>query len=148
MNAALSARALAEATAQAIFARVTHSRALGIRIVGVAPGHALLKMQVRKDMLDSRDHCQLGVVWSLADSAFQFASNSYNIKTVTAASSIEHAAPAHAGETLTAVAMEQERSGETGVYDVVVSKGDGTRVARFRGTSRQIQGEILSSLAP
>jgi acyl-CoA thioesterase len=142
---AMAAKALAEATAQAMYTRGNASRFLGMSIVGVAPGHAVVRMDVREEMLNSHDMCHGGFIFALADSAFAFAANSYNIKTVTAGSSIDYLAPATVGDTLTAVAMEQQRSGKTGVYDVTVSKGDGTRIAMFRGKAQQIKGEILPS---
>lgn len=143
----LEARALAEATAEAMFARGAASRMLGMRIVGVSPGNAVLKMRVREDMLNAHDICHGGFIFALADSALAFAAHSYNIRTVTSGSTIDYLAPAHLGETLTAVAMEQSRGGKTGVYDVSITKSDGTRVALFRGKSHQIQGDVLAAFA-
>jgi acyl-CoA thioesterase len=143
----LEARALAEATAQAMFARGAASRMLGIRIVGVSPGNAVLKMQVREDMLNAHDICHGGFIFSLADSALAFAAHSYNIKAVTSGASIDYLAPAVLGDTLTAVVMEQSRNGKTAVYDVSISKSDGSRIAMFRGRSHQIQGEVVSPFA-
>lgn len=146
-NTDLEARALAEATAQAMFTRGAASRMMGIRIVGVSPGNAVLKMQVREDMLNAHDICHGGFIFALADSALAFAAHSYNIKTVTSGSSIDYLAPAVLGDTLTAVAMEQSRNGKTGVYDVSITKSDGSRIAMFRGKSHQIQGEVIPPLA-
>jgi acyl-CoA thioesterase len=143
----LDVRALAEATAQAMFARGAASRMLGIRIVGVSPGNAVLKMPVRGDMLNAHDICHGGFIFALADSALAFAAHSYNIKTVTSGSSIDYLAPAVLGDTLTAVAMEQSRNGKTGVYDVSITKSDGSCIAMFRGKSHQIQGEVIPQLA-
>jgi len=139
------ARALAEATARAMLARGAASRMLGIRIVGVTPGHAVVKMRVRAEMLNAHDICHGGFIFALADSALAFAAHSYNVRTVTSGSIIDYLAPAHLDDTLTAVAMEQSRNGKTGVYDVSITKSDGTRVAMFRGKSHQIQGEVLAS---
>lgn len=146
-NAEIEARALAEATAQAMFERGAASRMLGIRIVGVSPGNALLKMQVRADMLNAHDICHGGFIFALADSALAFAAHSYNVRTVTSGSSIEYLAPAVLGDALTAVAMEQSRNGKTGVYQVSITKSDGSRVAMFRGISHQIQGEVIPAPA-
>lgn len=142
-----AARALAEATAQAMFARGAASRMLGMRIVGVTPGNAVLKMPVRADMLNAHDICHGGFIFALADSALAFAAHSHNVRTVTSGSTIDYLAPASLGDMLTAVATEQSRSGKTGVYDVSITKGDGTRVAMFRGKSHQLKGEVLVSLA-
>jgi acyl-CoA thioesterase len=53
-------------------------------------------------------------------------------------------APARAGEVLIATARERSRSGRTGVYDVEVSRRDGTLVALFRGTSYETRGEVVA----
>lgn len=143
----LEARALAVATSQAMFARGAASRMLGMHIVGVTPGHAVLKMRVRADMLNAHDICHGGFVFALADSALAFAAHTYNIRTVTSGSTIDYLAPAHLNDTLTAVAMERSRTGKTGIYDVSITRSDGTRVAMFRGKSHQLQGEVLVSFA-
>jgi acyl-CoA thioesterase len=143
----LEARALAEATAQAMFLRGGASRMLGIRVAGVSPGNAILKMQVRADVINAHDICHGGFIFALADSALAFAAHSYNVRTVTSGSSIDYRAPAVLGDTLTAVAMEQSRNGKTGVYDVSITKSDGSRIAIFSGKSHQIQREVIPPLA-
>jgi acyl-CoA thioesterase len=50
------------------------------------------------------------------------------------------------GDVLTAEAVEQSRSGRTGVYDIMVTNQHGKRVALFRGKSYQIKGEVISGL--
>jgi len=142
-DAAVDAMALAKATALTMYATEAASRTLGVRIVDVAPGRAMLTMPVRAEMINGHDICHGGFIFAFADSALAFASNSYNIRTVTAGSTIDYLTPAYVGEVLTSVASEQVRSGRSGVYDVVVSKEDGTCVALFRGKPRQIQGEVV-----
>ena len=64
------ARALAERVAAAMYSRDTASKALGIRIAEVSPGHAELTMPVRADMLNGHAICHGGFIFTLADSAF------------------------------------------------------------------------------
>ncbi len=80
-----------------------------------------------------------GFIFALADSAFAFACNSYNERTVAQACDIVFAAPAHAGDELVADAAERHRFGRNGVYDVRVSCDDRV-IAEFRGRSRTIGG--------
>ena len=75
----------AENVAQALFANDKASQALGIRIVEVRPGSARLAMVIRGDMVNGHRICHGGMVFTLADSAFAFACNSYNENTVAAA---------------------------------------------------------------
>ena len=137
------ADALATRVADAMFARDRASRALGMRIVRIGPGHAELAMTVRNDMVNGHALCHGGLVFTLADSAFAFACNSYNFNTVANGCTIEFLAPAHEGDVLTAVAHERAQVGRNGVYDVEVRNQDGVTIAHFRGKSTRIKGEVV-----
>ena len=137
------AHQLAQRVADAMFSRDRASQGLGMRIVHVGPGHAELTMTVRADMLNGHAICHGGFVFTLADSAFAFACNSYNINTVANGCSIEFLAPTKEGDVLTAVAHERTQVGRNGVYDVEVRNQDGTTVAHFRGKSTRIKGEVI-----
>ena len=80
--AQMTEQALAEAVAEAMYARDPAVRAFGIRIDHVAPGHARLSMPVREDMLNGHGLCHGGMIFTLADSAFAYACNSRNQNTV------------------------------------------------------------------
>ena len=140
---AADAQALAERVAAGMYARDNASQGLGIRIARVAPGSAELTMTVRADMLNGHAICHGGFVFTLADSAFAFACNSYNINTVANGCSIEFLAPTKEGDVLTAVAHERTQVGRNGVYDVEVRNQDGATVAHFRGKSTRIKGEVI-----
>jgi len=140
------AQALADATAEAMWARDNAAQALGIKIVRVQPGAALLTMVVRSDMVNGHHICHGGMIFSLADTTFAYACNSYNKTTVASACHIDFLAPAKEGETLEAEAVEQSASGRTGVYDVTVRTTGGRTVALFRGKSYRINGEVIAGL--
>jgi acyl-CoA thioesterase len=135
--------ALAQKVADAMFARDRASQALGMRIAHVGPGHAELTMKVRADMVNGHAICHGGLVFTLADSAFAFACNSYNFNTVANGCTIEFLAPAREGDELTAVAQERAQVGRNGVYDVEVRNQEGVTIAHFRGKSTRIKGEVL-----
>jgi len=143
---AAEAQALAEATAAAMWERDRAAQALGIRIVRIAPGRALLTMQVRSDMVNGHHICHGGMIFSLADTAFAYACNSYNRNTVASACNIDFLAPAKEGEMLEADAVEQSLAGRTGVYDITVRTQHGRTVALFRGKSYRINGEVIAGL--
>ena len=138
-----AACALAERVAASMYARDTATQALGIRVVRVEPGFAELAMIVRNDMLNGHEICHGGFIFTLADSAFAYACNSYNLNTVASGCAIEFTAPAHRGETLTARAHERQLAGRTGVYDVEVANARGETVALFRGKSYRIKGHLI-----
>jgi acyl-CoA thioesterase len=136
-------QALAERVAEAMYRNDAASQGLGLRIVRIAPGYAEMTMSVRADMLNGHAICHGGFIFSLADSAFAFACNSYNLTTVASGCTIEFVAPARENDVLTAVAQERSVSGRTGVYDIEVSNQDGAAIAFFRGKSYRIKGHVL-----
>jgi acyl-CoA thioesterase len=135
--------ALARRVADAMYARDRASQDLGMRIASVGAGRAELTMTVRADMLNGHAICHGGFVFTLADSAFAFACNSYNVNTVANGCTIEFLAPAHEGDVLTAIAHERSQFGRNGVYDVDVRNQAGTTIAHFRGKSTRIKGEVI-----
>jgi len=137
------ARTLAERVADSMYQRDTATQALGIRIAHVGPGYAELAMAVRADMLNGHEICHGGFIFTLADSAFAYACNSYNLNTVASGCAIDFTAPARAGDVLTARAHERQLAGRTGVYDVEVANQRGETVALFRGKSYRIKGHLI-----
>jgi acyl-CoA thioesterase len=141
------AQALAEAVAEAMWARDRAARALGMRIDSVGPGRATLSMPVRGDMVNGHHICHGGLIFALADTAFAYACNACNRNTVASGCNIDFVAPGREGDTLQAEAVERSLSGRTGVYDVTVRDGAGNTVALFRGKSYRIAGEVIAGLA-
>ncbi len=137
------ARQLAQACADQMYASDAATRALGIALLEVRPGYARMQMTVRGDMLNGHRTCHGGYIFTLADSAFAFACNSYNQVTVAAGCAIEFLAPAFEGELLVAEAIEQSRGSKTGVYDVTVTNPAGRKVALMRGKSHVWKGSVL-----
>jgi acyl-CoA thioesterase len=136
-------QSVAEASARAMFGQDRASQALGMRILEVRPGYALLAMTVREDMVNGHKICHGGLIFTLADSAFAFACNTYDLVTVAASGSIEFLLPGRLGDELTAVAEERTRSKRAGVYDVAVRNQRGECIAMFRGRSHEIGGNIV-----
>jgi acyl-CoA thioesterase len=133
---------LARRSADAMWAGDRASQALGMRIVEVGPGRAVLEMPVREDMVNGHAIGHGGLTFTLADSAFAFACNSYNRSTVAAGAQIRFLAPTRLGDMLVAEAVERSREGRDGVYDVTVRCGD-TVVAEFVGRSKEIRGTLF-----
>src|SRR5450631_896834 len=140
------ADALAKRVATVMYDRDRVTRAMGMTIGKVSAGHAELTMTVRDDMLNGHSTCHGGLIFTLADSAFAFACNSYNLTTVASGCSIEFLAPAREGDTLTAVAQERSAIGRTGVYDIDVRNQEGALIAVFRGKSYRIKGSVIDEL--
>lgn len=139
----MTPQARATKAAETMMAQDAASRGLEMQIAAVAQGTATLTMRVREDMLNGHKICHGGYIFTLADSAFAFACNSYNRLTVAQQNQITYIAPGKAGELLTAMATETALSGRSGVYDVMVTGEDGRTVATMRGLSRAIKGQIF-----
>ncbi|MEO7159792.1 MAG: hydroxyphenylacetyl-CoA thioesterase PaaI [Polaromonas sp.] len=139
-------QALAEKVAAAMWSRDRATNALAMQLLGVKPGYAMVSMPVRADMLNGHDICHGGYLFTLADSAFAYACNSYNQNTVASACHIDFLAPAREGDILQAEAVERSLSGRTGVYDVTVRTRAGKTIALFRGKSYRISGEVIDGL--
>lgn len=133
---------LAELAANAMYRADQASQALGIQLVSVTPGNAVMAMTVRSDMINGHKVCHGGFVFSLADSAFAFACNSRNQATVASGCTIDFLAPAFEGDVLTATAQEYSLAGRTGIYDVHVTNQNGDKVAVLRGRSYRIRGQV------
>lgn len=144
-NAPADAQALADAVAQRMWSRDHASQALGMRLERVAPGQAELSMTVRRDMVNGHAICHGGFVFTLADSTFAYACNSYNANTVAQGCAIDYLGPAREGDVLRAVGRERHRTGRTGVYDIEVTNQRGETVALFRGKSYRIEGAVLDA---
>ncbi|MBW8636893.1 hydroxyphenylacetyl-CoA thioesterase PaaI [Hoeflea sp. WL0058] len=135
-----SAEDLAKASAEAMWREDRASQHMGMEIIDIGPGRATLRMPVQDHMVNGLDICHGGFVFTLADSTFAFACNSYNQHTVAQHCAVSFLQPARRGEMLTAVASEVHRTTRSGIYDIRVTRDDGTVVAEFRGHSRTIKG--------
>ena len=121
------------------------SQDLGMSIEVTAPGSAEASFEVRRNMVNGHDICHGGYIFTLADSAFAFACNTYNRITVAASASIEFVRPARLGDRLLATASEGSRGGRTGIYDVIVTNQAAQVVAIFRGRSYSTREAMLKS---
>ena len=137
------AQRVAELCAEALFAADAASKSLGMRVEAVKPGFARVRMTVRGDMVNGHGMCHGGIVFSLADSAFAVACNTYNAVTVAAAASIDFLAAARTNDELTAEARELWRSKRSGIYEISVRNQSGEPIALFRGRSHCTGGQIV-----
>jgi acyl-CoA thioesterase len=142
VKATLSPDDLARACADAMWAEDDASRGLGMEIAEIKSGRATLTMTVTPEMVNGQRIAHGGFIFTLADSAFAFACNSHNERTVAAQGDITFIRPGKLGDVLVATAREISRSGRSGIYDVSVTV-EGVVIAEFRGHSRTIGGAWL-----
>ena len=137
-------QSIAEACAEVLWKNDCASQKLGITIIGIAPGSATLTMTVTKDMTNGHGTCHGGYLFTLADSAFAFACNTYDQCCVAQHCSISYLTPGYIGDKLTATATEVSRRGRSGIYDIRINNQKQETIAEFRGHSRTIKGTLLS----
>ena len=126
--------------ASAMLAAEGTGPAWGIAIEEAREGYARLRMTLRADMLNGHGSAHGGMIFALADTAFAYACNSRNTRTVAAQASIVFLDAGREGETLVAEAKEAALVGRSGVYTVGVRTRDGRAIAEFQGFSRTVGG--------
>src|ERR1700756_5295598 len=119
---------LACTVAQTMLAREGTGAAWGLEIEAAREGYARAAMTIRADMLNGHGTAHGGMIFALADSAFAYACNGRDVRTVAAQASIA----------FLDAAREAALVGRSGVYNVSVRGEDGRIVAEFQGVSRSL----------
>lgn len=115
-----------------MMANDSFSQWLGVEVLDVREGYAKIKMTVREEMLNGHRVTHGGISFSLADSAFAFASNSHGQKAVSIETSINHIKPVFDGDELIATAEKESISKSLGQYIVRVTRNN-ELVGLFKG---------------
>ena len=131
--------------AAAMYAGDLAVHALGIELVEVTAGRATVRAEIRADMANQHGVCHGGVIFTVADTAMAYASNSENVKAFASAASIDFVNAAHVGSVITATAEEQSLRGRAGIYDARVTADDGTVIALFRGNTLRVGEPIVTT---
>lgn len=116
---------------------------LGMKLVSIEAGKAVIEMPVREDMLNGGGACQGGLVFALADQAFAYACMSGNKLGVTLSADVVFNNPARLGDVLSAEATVLIESGRTATCDVVVRNQEDKTIAHFRGVHYRVKRAVL-----
>ncbi|WP_106849392.1 hotdog fold thioesterase [Blastococcus sp. Marseille-P5729] len=115
---------------------------LTVQPVSIRTGAATVELTVAEHMCNGHGTCHGGVLFTLADIALSYASNSVGALNVAAHADIQYVTPAQLGQRLRATATERMRygrSGRNGIYDIPVTVADtGELVAIFTGRVVQV----------
>ena len=117
-----------------MFEQDAFSKWLGMEILTVEKGYCKVKMTVRDEMTNGFNIAHGGITYSLADSAFAFASNSHGIQSVSLETSISHLKKVVSGDLLIAEAKEINLTRKTGLYLIEIHNQHQELVAQFKGT--------------
>jgi acyl-CoA thioesterase len=140
MNSKEKAYAIAK---QLMYDNDAFSQWLGIQILDLDAGKAILKMTLRPEMTQGFGIAHGGISYSLADSALAFAANSHGRKSVSVETSISHLLAVEVGDVLTATAIEESLSNKIAVYNIRIVNQSNKLVALFKGTVYRSSKEWL-----
>jgi acyl-CoA thioesterase len=143
MQDEMTADGIARRATEALWAEDNASQGLGMKLVSVGPGRAVIAMTVTAAMTNGHGTCHGGYIFTLADSAFAFACNSVRQRSVAQQCQITYISPAREGMRLTAEGVERQRSERSGITDVTVRDESGNIIAEFRGHSRTVAGTLF-----
>ena len=129
---------IARLSAEAMWERDNAARSLGMVIVEIGPGRAVLAMEVQASMINGHGLCHGCYIFLLADTAFAYACNSHGARNVAQYAQIHFLSPGRPDSRLTAEAIERSRGERSGLTDVTVRDDKGVTIAEFRGASRRI----------
>ena len=102
-------------------------------------------MPIAAWMLNGAKVCHGGLIFTLADTAMAFASNSRNDNMLAINATIEFVAAGKAGETLKAVASEVHRAGRTATFEASVFDSDEQLIAQFLGRTYRVKGQQIDN---
>jgi len=117
-----------------LMARDRFSQWLGIEVLEAAVGKSVLRMTVREEMVNGCGTSHGGILFSLADSAFAFATNACGVLSVAIDCTVSFPLAVRPGDVLTATAIEQTTTKRLAFVDVTVRNQDDAIAGHFRGT--------------
>lgn len=136
--------------AQAVFDKMMEndycSQWMGIEPVLIEEGHCIIRMTVKKEMLNGYGILHGGIAYAFADSAFAFASNSYGRVSVSIEGTMHFSKPAMVGDVLIAEARPLSVGYKVATFDVSIRpEGGDEDYYRFRGTVYRKKEEVVDN---
>jgi len=125
---------LARETVERMLVRDAFSQWLGIELVEVQAGRAVLRMAVRPEMVNGFGTAHGGIVFAFADSALAFCTNSDGTISVALDCTVSYPTAVRPGDVLTATGVRQTTTNKIAFAEVTVRNQDDAIVGHFRGT--------------
>ena len=105
------------------------AKVVGINLLTVAEGYALVEMACAKEMENIFSMVHGGAIFTLLDEAFQFACNSHGTVAVALNVNVTYHRAPEPGSTLQAEAKETHRTRKTASYQILVRDERGRLIA-------------------
>ena len=106
-----------------------YARKLGLRLIAVAPGHAVVEMTPGDDTMNIFGMIHGGAIFSLIDEAFQVSCNAHGTVAVALNMTVTYHQAPDLGSKLQAESNEVHRSRKTGTYEIKVTDEKKTLIA-------------------
>jgi acyl-CoA thioesterase len=108
---------------------------LGLRLLDWGPGRSRFLLEPSPEIANIAGSVHGGALYTLADSAFEVACNSYGRISVALDVAVHHASPAPLGEPVTAEAVEVSRSARIASYRITATGAGGDVRAWYLATA-------------
>jgi len=131
--------------ANAIWQRVAkepYARKLGLKLLRLEPGYALVEMALESDMANIFDMTHGGAIFSLIDEAFEISCNSHGSVAVALSMTITYHNPPTKAGVLRAESKEIYRSRKTATYDIKVTENENTLIASCQALAYRKQEKL------
>ncbi len=106
-----------------------YANKLGLRLLRLEPGYALVEMHLRDDMANIFDMTHGGAIFSLIDEAFELSCNAHGTVAVALSMAVTYHRPPTKGGILRAESKEIYRSRKTATYEIKVTEGEDILIA-------------------
>jgi acyl-CoA thioesterase len=98
-----------------------YARTLGMRLVELEPGRAIVEMTPQKDTMNIFGMIHGGAIFSLIDEAFQVSCNSHGTVALALSVTVNYHKPPNTNSTLRAESKEIHLSKKTATYQIMVT---------------------------
>ena len=108
---------------------------LGLKLVELAPGHSKVELTVKEEFINFNGYIFGGIIMSLVDQAFAYATNSLNFPSVASQINIHFLAAPGVGDKLTGECRVLRSGRRAAVSEMTVCGEDGKLMAKATGTT-------------
>ncbi|HON35507.1 MAG TPA: PaaI family thioesterase [Methanothrix sp.] len=124
------------------FSQEPYAQLLGIEIIELEAGHAILRMRTKESMSNLFGTVHGAAIYSLLDAAFELTVNSHGTVAVALGVNVNYLSSAHPGEILLAEGREINRSRRIASCDIRVTGGDGRLVATCQALAYRMRDRL------